>query len=104
MNEDDDDDTPKIDDDDKDTVLFPLVRYWFTFGYGHHMGPGRIPLRNCYTIIQAVSEEDAAKMMYGKRDLKWATHYDNPISCGVDRHGLQFIPFEKLQLQEGNNL
>jgi hypothetical protein len=94
-----------IPDDDKDTVLFPLNKYWFTFGSGHHMGPEKKRLSNCYTIVEATSHEMARSMMVDKRGgLRWASPYTTADGAGVDEFGLVHIPFEEVQRQEGHNL
>jgi hypothetical protein len=95
----------EIPDDDKDTPIpFPLNKYWFSFGFGHHYGPNKIPLANCYTIVEAASYEKARDMMFEKRGPVWASDYESAGACGVDRFRLRFVPFDWLQRQQGPNL
>jgi len=81
----------------------PLNKYWYSFGFGHHHGPDKIPLRNCYTVVEAESYEEARAKMFEKRGPIWAFDYRSEEACGVVRFRMGFVPFDELQHQQGPN-
>lgn len=91
---------------DKDTVIEgpPLKKYWITFGFAHHMGPEKQRLARCYTIIKAPSIDEARRVIYAKRGLKYASTYETEEAAGVEEHALVFIEFDGIKRQEGDNL
>lgn len=75
--------------------------FYFTFGFGQHMGTSQISLRGCYTIIRDWTFNGALKTMVERRGNKWASDYGSAEEAGVDRYGLTFIPFNEVLPQEG---
>jgi hypothetical protein len=87
----------------KDFTL-PPRKFWVSLGFGHHMGPDKIPLSGCYTIIETTTADGAHRLMFEKRGNKWSHIYESAEMCGVDRFNLHFIPFDKLLPQHGDTL
>lgn len=75
-----------------------MNKYYITFGFAHKDTKGN-SLANCYTIIEAETEQEARDVMlnsphFGNKN--WAFIYDNPITPGVIKYKLSYVPFNQL--------
>lgn len=78
------------------------MRYYFTFGSGHH-DKNHASLRDKYTCIDAPSEEQARIEMSAKRGDKWSSISDNgqKFEALIRKYGLTPIWFSSLTEQDG---
>lgn len=70
----------------KEINCYAWSEYIFTFGFGYS-------LENCYTIVYALTHDDAREIMiqvYGKH---WAFQYDSKEEAGVKEYNLEYVPF-----------
>jgi hypothetical protein len=75
-----------------------MKTFYFTFGSGHH-DDNHQSLGDCYTTIEAAIEYDARRLMFEKRQARWASVYDNKPRFIDDSY--RHIPFDELTSQPG---
>lgn len=71
--------------------------YFFTFGSNHYDEYGH-NLFNCYTMIEAHSEDDARRIMTAYRGNKWSMVYKTAEDAGVNTYNLIYIPITQLSI------
>lgn len=73
-----------------------MKSFYFTFGFGHFCREHGT-LRNNYVRIEAPDMEAARKIMFAKRDNKWAMSYtEEEFLPQIEEYSLQEIPLDKL--------
>lgn len=73
-----------------------MKQFIITFGFNHKDTKGNL-LRNCYTIIRALSEDYAReKMMKSKLHSQWSNIYKSKKDAGVKEYNLKFVKFKNL--------
>lgn len=78
-----------------------LLKFYITFGSGHHHGPTKRRLGRHYTTILATGMGVATAIMQLRRGAYWSHVYKDAKAAGVTRFGLIYIPFDELLPQEG---
>ena len=72
------------------------MKFYITFGFAHKDTKGN-SLASCYTIIEAETELEAREKMFAHPlGHQWAFIYDNPITPGVMKYKLSYVPFNQL--------
>lgn len=64
-----------------------MSKFVFTFGSGH------VPYGNCFTEVEASTEEEARRIMYDTCGGAWCTSYRSREEAGVEKWGLKEVPF-----------
>ena len=73
-----------------------MKKFYITFGFSHKDTKGG-SLANCYTIIEAETEEKAREKMFAHPlGAQWAFIYDNAVTPGVIKYNLSYVPFTQL--------
>jgi hypothetical protein len=73
-----------------------MNKYYITFGAKHKDKDG-MTLKNCYTVVYAVSEEEARdKIMKSPQGSNWSTLYYSAQDAKVIENHLIYIPFAML--------
>ncbi len=74
------------------------MKYYFTFGSGHHDTRGR-SLMGWYTVIERETEQEARKVFHAKFGEKWSFTYTDPgFQDQIEKYNLQYEPFDFLDL------
>lgn len=76
-----------------------MQTYIITFGYNHKDKNG-YSLANCYTMIDAQSEDEARKIAFLHLGKKWAFIYKSAEDAGVMKFNLTFVPFDTFRLKQ----
>lgn len=73
-----------------------MKKFYITFGFAHKDTQGN-SLANCYTIIEAETEEKAREIMFASPlGSQWAFIYKDAITPGVIKYNLSYVPFNQL--------
>ena len=72
--------------------------FYFTFGTNHKDKQGRSLFKK-FTIIDATTADEARSIMFQARGAKWAFMYTNEWQAGIERHGLEYVEFDDLRIQ-----
>lgn len=80
------------------------MKFYITFGFAHKDIQGR-SLANCYTIIEAPTEDKAREIMFASPlGKQWAFIYKDAIEPGVLKYKLIYVPFSQLMCKHENTL
>lgn len=85
-------------DTETEEVAVEMQKFYITFGQDHVDHHGR-SLRNCYTVIEAETEQEARDTMlfsphYGNKN--WSAIYKSAQAAGVIEYSMTFVPFSQL--------
>lgn len=73
-----------------------MNKYYVTFGFAHKDTKGR-SLANCYTVIEAATQNQARKIMFDSPlGQQWAFMYKSAQDAGVLKYGLNLVSFTQL--------
>lgn len=73
-----------------------MKKFYITFGQ-NHVDRNGLSLKNCYTIIEAETEEEARKKMFAHPvGHNWSSLYYSAQEAGVLRFKLNYVPFKSL--------
>ncbi len=72
-----------------------MRNFYITFGENHKEANGN-SLRKCYTVIEAMSEEEARKIALRRFGQNWAGIYDTAQKARVLDDKLAFVQFPHL--------